>query len=124
MRTFHNQISIRVEKELDEIFLYTKIGSGAAGYDPEGLKSSKKKRITATSWKKLEAMIEAFDFWKKQNYASLPSTDGSRWILEGRTPDKYYVYSRKSPSDECDFYKLCEYLIELSGIRVKKRDWY
>jgi hypothetical protein len=125
LRTFHNPISFRIEKQNNEFLLFVKRANGAGGYDPGELIVSDTIKITENQWKNLIELIETDKFWnistvEKKDYVS---TDGSEWIFEARTHGKYHMVFRQN-GKESEIGDLCLYLYELSGIKIKKREFY
>jgi hypothetical protein len=124
LRTFHHPISIRIEKTNDTYWLYLKVNSGYGGYYPGIIKKNKTKKITQEQWEGFQELLTSYDFWNKRIVGTLPSSDGSHWILEGSTPKYYLVLDRKSPRDSTDYFKVCDYLIELSKVKLKRDEKY
>jgi hypothetical protein len=123
LRSFHNPISIRVEKRNDNIMLYWKIGEGAGAYQPQGIKKSEKKEIPIKAWNKFVNLIN------KAKFESLPNesntflvTDGARWTMERKTSTNFKVHNNKIPNDK--FQAACLYLLKLTDIEVKENDIY
>lgn len=50
-------------------------------------------------------------------------TDGSEWILEGNDKKNYRVITQWSP-EEGGFFEACDFLIELTSLRIKNRRKY
>jgi cell fate regulator YaaT (PSP1 superfamily) len=50
LRTFHNPIAIRIEKENNNYKLYWKLCNGAGGYDPGELIIDKQKKVDKITW--------------------------------------------------------------------------
>lgn len=124
LRTFHNPVVIRIEKSENAIWIYAKQGSAASGYHVGKVKKRKQKKVSAEDWITLSELLMELDLWNSYQTGSIPSTDGSDWILEGSTPGYYVVYSRKSPNEQAEFYKLCKFLIELSELKIKDENLY
>ena len=82
LRSFHHPIAIRIEKVENEIMLYWKVGKGAGGYEPEGLKKSGKKKLRLKEWIEFEEIVKASSFDSLPNEKYIPMTDGATWTLE------------------------------------------
>jgi hypothetical protein len=125
LRTFHNPVAIRIEK-LDSIYSLTwKLSSGAGGYEPGKIVINKHKTIDKQTWETFINKLNEINFW------SLPTNenenlglDGSQWILEGKTPKHYTVVDRWTPNKNSKYYDCCNFLIELTDLKIIGRDKY
>lgn len=124
LRTFDNPISIRIEKSEKTIWLHTKVCNGAGGYAPGRLKTNRKKKIKKEEWEKFEKIIKQLDYWNLEYRGNIPGNDGAQWILEGSTKEQYSILFKQSPNKKSDYYMACNYLIELSGLKIKERNKY
>ena len=124
LRSFHHPISIRLEAIDNEIWIYTKVGKGAGGYSPEGIKKSKRKRVSMKNYRTLLHLLEKLDFWKVQNQATIPGSDGSKWILEGSTLELYSMCYKSNRVNISSFNEVCYHLMKISGLRIKKKNLY
>lgn len=77
---------------------------------------SKKINLTLTEWNRVDSLIKATDFWNIPPSKEATGTDGSQWIIEAHTRERYRFVQRWAPKD--NFRKIGEYLIELSGLKV------
>ena len=82
-----------------------------------------KRTLSFADWDEVVHLINSMDFWNFSR-RGMWGEDGSDWLLEGVTPDKYYVTSFWSPGSNDNFYKTCMFLIKLSGIEIKPREIY
>lgn len=129
LRTFEDPISIRIEKENEEVMLYWKQCDGAGGYAPGILILNKKKKIDMKNWDHFKSMLDSMDYWKvATNDTKSSGLDGSRWILEGSTIDQYHVINRWSPSSSYHqtkvnklLYQTCRYLIKLTDLNLNEK---
>lgn len=124
LRTFHNPIAIRIEKHGDEYILYWKLSNGAGGYDPGELTIDKQKILDAKTWQEFISMLNQADFWKLVSKEINYGKDGSEWILEGKTENKYQVVDRWSPEKNSKYYQCCYFLIGLTDLKIKDRENY
>jgi hypothetical protein len=122
LRSFHHPIAIRIEKNENEIMLYWKVGKGAGGYEPKGLKKSGKKKLSSKEWIVFERLINDSNFDSLQNKKYIPMTDGATWTLERKKPESFKAHNTNSPSREIS--KACLYLLDLTKIKVKDDDIY
>lgn len=76
-------------------------------------------------WKEIEGYLSKLEFWNKSiaapNGAARPS-DGAEWILEGRTNGDYHFRTWFDADGELR--ALGKYLIKLSGLIIKDKDFY
>ncbi|MFN8255711.1 MAG: hypothetical protein U0W24_08490 [Bacteroidales bacterium] len=122
LRSFHNPISIRVEKSNEKAYLYWKVGKGAGGYEPEGLKRNGKKKLKEHDWAEFIKLVNKIKFESLPNQKYISMCDGASWTLENKTNTKFKAHDTNEPSDY--FKECCLYLLKLSGIKVKKDDIY
>ncbi|UOK41622.1 MULTISPECIES: hypothetical protein [Flavobacterium] len=122
LRSFDHPISVRIEKIDEKYNLYWAIGKGSGGYEPKGLKSKGKRKITSNEWQTFESLLN------KTNYKNLPNeeyvlmTDGATWTLEHSESDIFDAKNTNSPNKE--FESLCLYLIKLAKIKIKTERIY
>jgi hypothetical protein len=122
LRSFHHPIAIRIEKVENEIMLYWKVGKGAGGYEPEGLKKSGKKKLSLKKWIEFEGIVKASNFDSLPNEKYIPMNDGATWTLERKKHESFKAHHSNSPSEEIS--KACLYLLDLTNIKVKDDDKY
>jgi len=118
LRTFHNPIAIRIEKQGDKYLLIWKVCNGAGGYGPGKLSTSKQKTITKSEWDEFQNKLKTIDFWKADTELKNIGNDGSQWILEGKTPNQYHVTDRWTPKSNTLYYVCCDYLIGLTNLKI------
>jgi len=125
LRTFHNPVAIRVEKH-DSIYSLTwKLSSGAGGYGPGKIVINKHKTIDKQTWETFINKLNEINFWSlPTNEKDIIGLDGSQWILEGKTPKHYTVVDRWTPSKNGKYYDCCNFLIELTDLKITGRDKY
>jgi len=126
LRTFHNPISIRVNKNREHCVLTLKILGGAGGYEPEDLIKDTSYFITMNEWKTLASKISEINFWKLKSFVDDDGKDGSEWILEGKNNYEYHFVNRWSPNATRykEFKDCCDYLIYLSNIKLTNKEIY
>ena len=122
LRSFHHPIIIRVVKNANGIILSWKIGKGAAGYKPTGLKEAGKVETSESQWANLLKLVDKANFLTLPNRKYVMMYDGADWTLEYRTNTIFKAHLTNEPSEE--FKECCLYLLRLSGIRVPKKDIY
>jgi hypothetical protein len=124
LRTFHNPIVIRIERESDSVNLYYKITNGAGGYEPGEIIIDKRKKLTLDDWGNFIYLVDSCQFWSTMPCEKLEEgLDGSQWILEGATNDYYQVVDKWTPG-KGSYYDCCNFLIELTDLNIKKKEKY
>jgi hypothetical protein len=124
LRTFHNPISIRIEKNNDSYFLSWKLSSGAGGYEPGQMTIDKHKQVGRNEWENFIKLIDQIDFWNLKTDKNNFGLDGSSWILEGKTSLKYHVVDVWTPNKMSKYYQCCDYLISLTDFKIKESEKY
>jgi hypothetical protein len=125
LRTFHQPVVIRVQKQNDEFELTWKMSDGAGGYSPGKIIVDKTKKLSKSEWAKIQELISESKFWEMATIeqSDVIGYDGSRWIIEGFRDEKYTVVDRWTPQDT-DYQKLGLYLISLTDLKIRKEDIY
>jgi len=122
LRTFDDPIVIRIENDNDTISIHWKVSDGAGGYEPGEIIESESKKLSAEDWELIENKIDSIDFWNLPTVETgLMGTDGSQWILEGKTLGQYKVVDRWCGGK---ISSVCRELIELTDLKLKKDDIY
>ncbi|OOQ58022.1 hypothetical protein BC343_10180 [Mucilaginibacter pedocola] len=124
LRTFHNPIAIRIEKDGSNYKLYWSVCDGKGGYDPGKLVVAKSRNLNKQNWDNFLKKVSIAGFWTMRTDKDFFATDGSQWILEGKVNTKYNVVEGWSPSASTGFYKCCDYLITLIDLKIKPDDKY
>lgn len=120
LRTFDNPVIVRLERKADIYKFVYKIGKGAAGYEPEGLKKSKSIKITNTEWDYFVNLLNNSGFDTIPNRFYFPMCDGTTWILEHRSAFDYKAHETNEPDS---LFMICGlYLLELTGREYHKTD--
>jgi len=118
LRTFHNPVAIRIEKNGNTYQLYWKVSSGAGGYKPGKLTIDKRKVIDKSLWNKFQNQLHELQFWTLKTNEKISGNDGSQWILEGKVGKLYHVVDRWTPNTQSNYYRCCNYLIELTDLNI------
>ena len=79
--------------------------------------------MTSLEWNKFVSIVNSTNFWEMKRKASF-GEDGSEWILEGVEPTNYHATSAWSPSEKSDFYRLGDFLLKLTDLKLKEEDKY
>jgi hypothetical protein len=124
LRTFHNPIAIRFEKQGDNFKLYWKLCNGAGGYEPGKLVIDKQKSLDKQIWEEFIHRLNKIDFWNLSTKNETLGLDGSQWILEGKNNNHYHVVDRWTPSTNSKYYNCCDFLIGLTDLIITGDDKY
>ncbi len=119
LRAFKNPIAVRVTKIENEYRIFWKVSDGAGGFEPGKLIIDKNKKISKREWDNFKTLLIKTNYWNLSNIPDLPTTDGSHWILEGRTQNKYSVVDKKSIDEDSNYFTCCYFLLELAHLKIK-----
>jgi hypothetical protein len=100
LRTFHHPIAARIVlNDGGTGNLYLKMADGAGGYSPGKIQVNSTFMLEKPEVDKILSLLAKMDFWHSPTTPKNESggTDGSEWILEGRTPSAYHVIHRWTP---------------------------
>ena len=122
VRTFHNPICIRLEKNAQNTMLYWKVERGAGGYEPKGIKKTGKRKLTQNEWNKFMDFFNNTDFHNLPNEKYIPMCDGATWTLEYKTKDNFKAHRTNVSNGK--FKECCLFLLKLTNIKVKEDDIY
>jgi hypothetical protein len=121
LRTFHNPIVIRIEKNDKEIKLFWKRSNGEGGYEAGKIVENKTIELTQKEWGQFKELLDNSKYWKnpsiKNDRDIIPATDGAQWVLEGIKKNEYHI-------SEINVFKPCLYLIELTKMNIPKNEIY
>jgi len=120
LRSFDPPIVIRIEQNNGQYLIFWKVGNGAGGYKPKKVFTFNQKIISKAIWNEFINRLNKINFWEMDTKETGPfGTDGSEWILEGKVAGKYHVVDRWTPGEKTNYYKCCDYLIGLTGIKIR-----
>jgi hypothetical protein len=120
LRSFDHPISVRLQKAGDSIKLFSKVTSGAGGYEPGQIIWDTMFNIRPTQMDTLNSLVNKADFWNIPTEVNDGGLDGAEWILEAVDKNKYHWISRWSPSADrhLSFKTVCDYLLNISKAPV------
>ena len=117
LRSFHVPITISIEKTSNKIKLSWKKGNKSGVVRKKG-----SKRISKQQWSKFIKLIEESNFENLPNEKYVPMTDGASWTLEYKSDNGFKIHRTNFPENSIK--NACLYLLELSGLKIKKRNIY
>lgn len=123
LRTFDEPVVIRIEKESNQISINWKVTDGKGGYEPGNLITDENKSISIKEWNEFIDLVKGIDFWNMKRRGQF-GTDGSEWILEGVNESNYHVVSVWTPRAKSQYYEVCNYLIELTDLKINEKEKY
>lgn len=125
LRTFHNPISLRLELRNDEYLLFVKRANGAGGYNPGQVVQNDTIRITESQWNEVISKIYNINFWgiSTVEKSDMIVMDGAMWIFEARKDNNYNMVYRQT-SKGAEINELCMLLLNISGLKIKKKEIY
>ena len=112
--SFSPSIFVRLHKDDDGYTLYAKRLSGAGGYEPGSISSSKRIRLSDQQASELELLLQREALFDEPADGCSSGFDGSKWIFETVERQNYTMIKRWSPT-EGPAYNLGRYLVELTG---------
>ncbi len=119
LRTFHHPIFVRIERNRNEVKLFTNELDGAGGYEPGKVLRTNSRNLTEEEWCGLLRLFDKANYWKLPSNNEDLGNDGAQWILEAVEDNRYHIVERWSPQ-EGEYREACIYLLKLSGIDVDK----
>ena len=127
LRSFHHPVSVRLEKQNNDIRLFSKVCNGAGGYEPGQLIFDTVLHVTSEQYKTLTQKVDNINFWNlKTEQRDNAGDDGSEWIIEVIKNNKYHMVTRWTPSEERqgNYRSVGEYLISLSKISNNETKYF
>jgi hypothetical protein len=124
LRSFHNPVAIRLERLGNDYKIYWKLCNGAGGYAPGKLIIDKQKVIDENTWDVFMRLLDQINFWKLNTTEEVMGTDGAEWIIEGKKSKQYQVVDRWTPNHDSGYFKCCDFLINLTDLKISERDKY
>lgn len=118
LRSFDPLVMVRVEKNESTYSLNLKTREKTSIGE---MLVEKKVTLTEKDWLSFKDLLVKSNYWQMSVEGSAEGFDGSHWILEAKTPDKYHVVDRWSaPSTGSkEFTDTCLFLLKLTGQTFK-----
>lgn len=123
LRAFDNPIVVRIEKKNMEVILFWKTLGKYGNYALNEIVANKSKKVFLKDWSKFKSILDSTQFWQMTRVGN-GGTDGSEWALEGIDSTRYNVATYWSPSKDSGFYRICNFLLELTDLKLEEKDKY
>jgi hypothetical protein len=116
LRSFDHPLTVRLQKQGENISLISKITSGSGGYEPGYIIWDTTFNLELAQMDTLNSLVEKAMFWNMPTQVNDGGDDGAEWILEAVRDGRYHWVSRWSPSPAryLAFKNACEYLLRIS----------
>ena len=126
-RAFHDAVVFRIECP-SECSMYTSVLSlQRTRSELPRIKSSTRKVLTAVQRAELVGRLSKVDLKSPQPKSDTIFTDGSTWALESASPDGYGAWVVQTPHSNppyAAYARLCDYVVELSGVQIPEDEYY
>jgi hypothetical protein len=122
LRTFHNPVLITIVAEGEGGQLNIRVTDGEGGYDPGRLIRNENISLKKDQMEILRKVIHNNPFWEDAPANQL-GLDGAEWYIEVKQLNKHYKGRQWSP-DEGKIRTVGLYMLELSGLEIKKNEIY
>lgn len=121
--TSHNPLSIRIENNKKSTYLISKFITRRKNNETLIIKDTV--YLQEKEWQNFKNMIANQGFWdiSPVEKTSIIIMDASTWILEGSNDNTYHMVHRQCGRDK-EIGKICMFLLELSNINIKKKEFY
>lgn len=126
MRSFRDDVVIRVERRGPVHTLHVKMGDARDG----AFVVDRRILLTPSQWQELRHRLEQARFWSADRFPKSPNVgylDGATWLLEGVRDGRYHALDVHSPQPEgpaSAFRAACLYLVQLSGLSIPEGEVY
>lgn len=118
LRTFNHPVSVRLEKQGDNVKLFSNVCDGAGGYEPGKIIFDTTINLTEKQVDTTNIKLDNAKFWELKTESREDSgMDGSEWIMEVFKNNKYHMVVRWTPEKGTAFRAIGEYLISISQIQ-------
>ena len=100
LRTFDQPVLIRISERADQFWDVTvKLSEGQSGFgiDQKVISNQSSKDSTSQVQKLLTAFEPHGSFWTLPTYVKKDILDGSTWLIEARSGERYHFIVRRSP---------------------------
>jgi hypothetical protein len=120
-----NPISIRVENRDGVILLFVKEGDWLGETFNQRAMKSDTVLLSLSDWEHIKNELVTSNFWKLQTIetADLAYCNPSIWILEGKKENSYHLVERVYAREK-EIGKICMFLLEKSGLRIKLKRFH
>jgi hypothetical protein len=129
--SFHPTTTVRVIRSGKDYHLIAKRLTGAGGYSPGHVASSRYVLLSQNQGEMLAAWITDMQFWAMPTEEGVKQdekgnrvlrVDGAEWLLEGADQHRYHAVTRWFHHDYPSFEQACVCLIVWSGLNASLED--
>lgn len=136
LRSFHHPIVIRIENSNGKYLLFWKESDLIGGRGTGNIIIDKQKILTKQIWETFIAKLNNSNFWELitlqdnlPQFQGLSYNDGAEWILEGKAhgifyKNCYHFVQRQFPDESSKIYQVCNFLLDLTDLKIKKIEKY
>lgn len=122
-RAFHQPILITISNKNNEFVVQTKkldkqpdSNNEVFDYSLFRLETISIRKVSIDEWLEFHKLLDDAEFWNTPPTDIDRGYDGSEWIIEGHTQNRYWFVVRWSPDKKSLLRKCGKFLINLSGI--------
>jgi len=119
LRSFHNPIIVRLEKDKNNVKIYWKITDGKGGYDLGKMFVNEIKTLSIEDWNDFEKLVNDKKFWTMNSFNNDIENDGATWLIEGKKQGKYHLVERWGGGE---ISSLGKKLLQLTDIKFDKEN--
>lgn len=129
LRTFHQPVLIKLQKEPTRVIYSAKITDGAGGYNSGKVITRIEKILADSVWIEFIKAVDTSTFFSLPAFENqtMRGCDGSVWILEYKDKNKYHLVSQWTPSyrkDKANISKPGLFLIKLLEVNIDEKNIY
>jgi len=111
LRTFHQPILVRVDRNRNEIALLVAELAGHGGYEPGGLVRNDVFEFSQKDWCEMMTLLKKADYWQQPTNIDHRGYDGAEWVLEAVKENRYHIVDRWSPREGDDYREVGLFLL-------------
>lgn len=122
LRSFHRHIGLRldIEKTGEALLIVKALDNRRQNPEDVGkLVENRTIQISREEVKLFLSHLERARFWELVTYDGSTQLDGSLWIIEGVSEDKYHIVMQLTPTNG-EFKESALFLLEKSGLKSEK----
>jgi hypothetical protein len=123
--SFHDQVSVRLEKANENIVFHVVRLSLEEGSKPGKIVSTSKRKVSQAFWDRVVKQVEKAGFWSMPEFEpvkpgdrTIDILDGDSLTVEGKKDGKYHWVHRRNP-EPGDFVDLCRMMLFATGTEFR-----